>query len=175
MECELPEWVQGVGEHNHPARPWIGAPLESTPRWPEGHLPATEACQCPDVFCAAVFLAGRGRSGQNAKVLDRPTGKQLLALAQAICLQRCKEGKGLPEFSWQGRPPDPWSQFLLWSRAVGAMPTVLTLPLLPAGHLRAAGPSMGFCAYLHLLRGKSAPGTSKQPPLGLGLGPNWWW
>lgn len=52
---------------------------------------------------------------------------------------------------------------------------VLTLPLSPAGHLCAAGPSVGFCADLHLLGGESAPGTSQQPPLGRGLGPNWWW
>lgn len=58
---------------------------------------------------------------------------------------------------------------------VGAVPSVLTLPLSPSGYIRAAGPGVGVCAYLRLLRGESAPGASGQAPLGLDLGPNWWW
>lgn len=58
---------------------------------------------------------------------------------------------------------------------MGAVPAVLTLPLYPSGHVRAAGPGVGVRAYLHLLGGESAPGTSGQPLLGLGPGLSWWW
>lgn len=47
---------------------------------------------------------------------------------------------------------------------VGAVPSVLILPLSPSGHIRAAGPGVGVCAYLRLLRGESAPGASGSLP-----------
>lgn len=88
--------MQGVGEHNHPARPCIGAPLESTS---DGQRGTSQHLRSASVqMCSMQQRSGEegGESGlQNARVLDRPAGRQLLALAQAICLQRCKEGKGL--------------------------------------------------------------------------------
>lgn len=90
FEWNVSAWRLGpsCGGCNHPEgprwQPHWSPPLKGQ-RDTSQPLGSASVCMCPLQQCSR---------GSLAKMLDRPVGRELLALAQAVCLQRWKWGEG---------------------------------------------------------------------------------
>lgn len=84
-----------------------------------------------------------------------------MSLGPGHLLTEVQGGEGAaPGSRGKSSPQTAGASFISTAGFVGAVPTVLSLPLSSSGYIRAAGPGVGVCAHLCLLGGESTPGAS---------------